>query len=144
MSFSDLWRPLDADEMVDFARAWLAELRGEVPPEEAGIGQSVVMMNFIAPADQQWEFILAAVAHAESDDELGHIAAGPIEHLLGTHGDAYINLVEREAVTDGKFARTMSGVWKHMMSDEVWSRVQAIKERASGASEPPSSGASDA
>lgn len=144
MALSDLWRHLDADEMADFARAWLAELRGEIPPAQTGVGQSVVMMNFIAPADQQWEFILAAVAHAESDDELGHIAAGPIEHLLGTQGDDYIDLAEREATIDGKFARAMSGVWRHMMNDEVWARVQAIKDRASGVSGPPDAGEADA
>lgn len=144
MPLSDLWRPRDAREMADFARAWLAELRGELPSEEVNVGQSVVMMNFIAPADQQWEFILAAVAHADSDEELGHIAAGPIEHLLGTHGDEYISFVEREAATDGKFARAMSGVWRHMMDDEVWARVQAIKDRTGGPADSPDAGAANA
>ena len=50
------------------------------------------MMNFTARPEHQWQFILAAVVHA-SDDELGHIAAGPVEHLLGKHGEKYIEKV---------------------------------------------------
>ena len=86
------------------------------------------MMNFTATPDQQWRFILAAIAHA-SDEELGHIAAGPVEHLLGKHGDRYIGEIERRAESDPKFARMLSGVWKYMMSDEVWARVEALKAR---------------
>ena len=50
-------------------------------------------MNFTAPADVQWSFLKAAVTAAETDDELGAIAAGLFEHLLGSHGDEYIALV---------------------------------------------------
>ena len=53
--------------------------------DDADIGEAVVLMNFTARPESQWEFILAAVAFAESDDELAHIAAGPVEHLLGWH-----------------------------------------------------------
>ena len=109
-------------------RDWLAELRLEPCPEE-GFGQSVVQMGFTAPSDRQWEFILAALAHAESDDELGHIAAGPIECLLGWHGESYIDRVEQQASTDAKFCRALTGVWKYLMKDEVWERVKAIQER---------------
>ena len=68
-----------------------------------------------------------AVALAGSDDELSHIAAGPIEHLLGWHGEDYIYLVEEQAAADLKFARTLTGVWRYKMSDEVWSRVEWLK-----------------
>lgn len=53
---------------------------------------------------------MAAVKHAESDDDLGHIAAGPIEQLLGWHGDQYIERVESQSKLDEKFVRTMTGV----------------------------------
>ena len=70
-----------------FAKEWLAELRQSSPPAEsdegrsataADVGEAVVFMNFTAAPDQQWQFICSAVAQAESDDELGHIAAGPL------------------------------------------------------------------
>jgi hypothetical protein len=92
------------------------------------VGQSVVMMNFTARPEHQWQFILAAIAHA-SDDELGHIAAGPMEHLLGKHGDKYIEKVEQRAEADPRFARMLAGVWKYMMSDDLWTRVEALKAK---------------
>ena len=90
---------MTAPDWTEFAKAWLAELRPHPPsPEsdvvptgtESDVGQAVVMMNFTADPDQQWQFVRSAVAHAKSDDELGHIAAGPVEHLLGRHGESLI------------------------------------------------------
>ena len=37
--------------------------------------------------------------------ELAHIAAGPVECLLGHHGAEFIDEVEKEAATDPQFAR---------------------------------------
>ena len=111
---------------------------GESAGSKSDVGQSVVTMNFTAKPEHQWQFILAAVAHA-SDEELGHIAAGPMEHLLGKHGATYIDQVERRAEADPKYARMLSGVWKYMMSDDVWARIEALKARYR-ASEPESKG----
>jgi len=35
------------------------------------------------------------VKYAESDDELSHVAAGTVEHLLSTHGQEYIRFAEQ-------------------------------------------------
>ena len=103
---------------------------------EREVGQSVVMMGFTATPEQQWRFVRAAVAQAESDDELGHIAAGPMECLLGWHGPAYIGAVEQLAAIDAKFARMLSDVWKYLMTDDVWERVLALKARYPKAANP--------
>jgi hypothetical protein len=86
-------------------------------------------MSFTARPDQQWQFVCSAVGQADSDDELGQIAAGPMEHLLGWHGDEIIARVEARAAADEKFAWMLTGVWKCLMTDEVWARVQAIQAR---------------
>jgi hypothetical protein len=122
---------LDESDWKEFACAWLAELRGAPIDPSRDFGSSVVMMGFTATPDQQWQFIRASVAQAESDDELGHIAAGPMECLLGRHGASCIDAVEHLAATDARFARILMGVWKYMMTDDVWSRVQAVKARYS-------------
>lgn len=122
------WEQLTPSDWDAFAQSWVAELRGSPTDSDDDVGQSVVMMNFTARPEHQWQFILAAIAHA-SDEELGHIAAGPVEHLLGKHGDKYIDEVARRAESDPKFARMLSGVWKYMLSDEVWARVEALKAR---------------
>lgn len=122
------WDKLSPEDWDAFSQSWIAGLRRATAESDGDVGQSVVMMNFTARAEHQWQFILAAVAHA-SEEELGDIAAGPVEHLLGKHGDRYIGEIERRAETDPKFARLMSKVWKYMMTDEVWSRVEALKAR---------------
>jgi len=133
------WNQLTDDDWHDFAQAWLAEVREDELREDeplddddesdSSLGQAVVAMNFTAPAEKQWKFILLAVSLAESEGELGDIAAGPIEHLLGWHGDEYISRIEEQAESDAKFASAMLGVWQYMMTEEIWARVQAIQER---------------
>ena len=135
------WDEMTPSDWDAFAGAWLAELRVSSPsPEpaaedddedESSVGEAVVFMNFTAGPDQQWQFICSAVAQAESDDALRHIAAGPVEHLLGSHGASVIARVEAQAAADGKFARMLTGVWQHTMTDELWARLQAIQARVS-------------
>lgn len=108
----------------------MKELRAEPTPLEAPAAAAVVLMNFTAPAENQWAFILYAIEAAKTDDELGAIAAGPFEHLLGWHGPAYIDAVEARALSDPKFARMTTYAWQYKMSDDVWRRVQAIQARA--------------
>jgi hypothetical protein len=130
MACNGNWDQLSEAEWRDFAEAWLAELREKPSDSKSRVGQAVVSMNFSAASERQWDFILLAVSLAETEEELGHIAAGPIEHLLGWHGKDYIERVEEQAAIDPKFTRTMLGVWQYKMTEEIWSRVQAIQECA--------------
>jgi Family of unknown function (DUF6869) len=57
-----------------------------------------------------------------------------MEHLLGKHGAKYIDEIERLAAADPEFA-LLSRVWKYMMTDEVWARVEAVKARFPNTSE---------
>jgi hypothetical protein len=139
MPVNDYWEQFESFEWQDFARRWLAEIRNDPWDEGSEVGQAVVSMNFTARAELQWQFILIAVSLAQSDDELSHIAAGPIEHLLGWHGEDYNHPVEEQAAINPKFARALTGVWRYKMSDEIWSRLERLK---AGVSEPlrPSTG----
>jgi len=129
MPIDQRWNALTAADWNAFAQAWLAELRAD-SNDDSDMGQRVVMMNFTSTAEHQWSFIEAAIRHATTDEELGHIAAGPIEHLLGKHGDAYIDRIEAMSASNPQFKKMMLGVWKHMMKDNVWERVQAIQNSA--------------
>ncbi|HEV2577058.1 MAG TPA: hypothetical protein VGU25_07590 [Acidobacteriaceae bacterium] len=57
------------------------------------------------------------------------LSAGPVENLLGHHGNAFIDRVEAEARRDPQFAKLLGGVWKYTMSDAVWTRLQAVWDR---------------
>lgn len=128
------WDDLTDAEWDSFATAWNAELLGEVatsrlpqlpwllddPPNTAS--EYVVPMNFTASANAQWKFIVAAYLRGNEETH-GHLAAGPVEHLLSKHGDQCITLVEQMADDDPLFSRMLRRCYRHQMSDEVWRRL---------------------
>jgi hypothetical protein len=122
------WDSYDTEALGTLARAWLADLRDN-PNSDSEIQQAVTLLSFSAPHGKQWDFTLAAVAHAQSDEEFASIAAGPLEHILGWHGETYIRLVEERCRLDQKFGRVLTKVWRYKMSDDVWRRVQEIQSR---------------
>jgi len=123
MDIADKWKSQD---MAELAAGWLREINsGETVAD--GFGSAVVLMNFTAPPETQWEFLQAAVNGAETEDQLCAIAAGPFEHLLGSHGETYIDRIEDQCRRNEKFARMTTAAYRHKMSDDVWSRVQAIQ-----------------
>ena len=122
------WQRLTPEQWDAFARDWLAVIRESAgKPENVGaegageetrdpgaplaVGDRETMMEFTSRPEEQWAFIRAAMARAETDDELGAIAAGPVEHLLGWHGAEAIDQVEQWAANDAKVARMLTGVW---------------------------------
>ena len=118
------------DEQIDrLAAEWADALRRGDASSDDKIHESVVVLSFAYTADVQWQFILAAVRHVDLD-QLGSIAAGPFESLMGKNGDDYIDRVEDEAVRNLKFREMVRGSWRHMMNDDVWSRVEAIQALA--------------
>ena len=65
----------------------------------------------------------------QSTETMQNLSAGEVEDLLGRHGSEMISLVEAEAQRDPSFAKLLGGVWKNNMTDEVWSRLQAVWDR---------------
>jgi hypothetical protein len=49
--------------------------------------------------------------------------------MLGRFDHEAIERVENQARQDPRFLRTLTGVWKHAMSDAVWARVRALQAR---------------
>ncbi|HEY3814612.1 MAG TPA: hypothetical protein VGL66_15430 [Caulobacteraceae bacterium] len=122
--FDTDWNTVD---LTEFAAAWLETCGNDEPPIDNSIGVAVTAFTFRASPELQWKFIEIAVQLAKSVDDLCAIAAGPVEKLLGDHGDDYIACVEARCVADAKFRRMVCGVWQYEMTDEVWGRVQALQ-----------------
>ena len=60
----------------------------------------------------------------ETDEEIGALAAGPMEDLISEHGEEVIARVERLAWSDIKFRQMLMGVWSQGKDDgDVWQRV---------------------
>lgn len=110
--------------MPALAADWLREIR------QGTRSEAVTEMNFTAPPEVQWSFLTACISMARSDDELTDIAIGPFEHLLGFHGADFIDRVEATARRSVAFARMTTAARRHMMSEDVWQRVQAIQRSA--------------
>lgn len=76
-----------------------------------------------------WSAILQLVDRAETDLQRANIAAGPLEDLLAKHGHRFIDRVDDEAAKNLRFQELLSGVWKNVISDDVWYRIEQIKAR---------------
>ena len=127
---SEHWDKLTEEKWQNLAEKYLLEI-SETSGKEYEEGNNkwgiiVTEFQFTSSSELQWKFILLTVSLAETDEQFGDIAAGGIEHLLGWHGEKYIEIVEQEVQQNPKFARALTGVWKYMMTDEVWARIQKL------------------
>ena len=126
------WKKVSPEQWRNFAEGWLTEIREKNSAEGSDLGTTVVSMNLFAAPELQWEFILLTVSIAETDMELAAIAAGPIQHLLGKFGEQYIDQVEKQAATDPKFFRVLSGIrGERSIDDKILLRIQRMKEQIS-------------
>jgi uncharacterized protein DUF6869 len=106
---------------------------------KAGSGSQVYEDNFWAfealydlvseDPEAAWPMILQILRLDHSPSVMENLSAGPLEDLLAKHGPAFIDRVEAEAARDPIFAKLLGGVWQNRMTDEVWARVQAARDR---------------
>lgn len=75
-----------------------------------------------------WQAIVTAMKQPRMQPYLGILAAGPLEDLLSLHGEAFIERVEKKAAAEQQFAWLLGGVWQYNMSEELWSRVVAVRD----------------
>lgn len=127
-SINEWWKDISDDSLCKFIQKWFAEIDLD-DDEITVIGGDVVMMNFLASDEFQWKFILKAFELAYDARHLEVMAAGPVEHLLGHHGEKWISKIESESSANENFVWMMTSVWQHKMSEDVWSRVQKIQEK---------------
>lgn len=130
------WEKLTDEQWDHFAKNWLLSCRDPGWGDEGGPkneatrrwGTIGVNLGMWGPPEWLWHFVLLTVSIAETNDDLGAIAAGPIECLLGRFGPEYIDRVEQETATNEKFAKAVKGCNQYMMTDEVWERVKRLQE----------------
>jgi hypothetical protein len=79
--------------------------------------------------NEAFEFILAVLDQDSSAPTMAVLSAGPLEALLRRHGPRIINRVERRARRDANFTRLLGHVWKDTLSNQIWMRVQSVRER---------------
>lgn len=121
------WNAVTQAQWSELAERWFHASDRAEDPNGRELGMSIALMNHSASTAVQWRFVDAALDVARTDQHLKQLAAGPIEHLLGTFGDVEIDECERRASEDPRFARLLTGTDRHGMSDEVWARVRSIQ-----------------
>ena len=119
-------------ELATVAEGWIRyQLAAEGSAELEASWNCVSTTFDIRAGDPKllWRLILAIHSRDQSPDVQMVLSAGPLEDLLSYHGSAYINTVEQQASEDPTFARLLGGVYRHLMSDDVWRRVKNISDR---------------
>lgn len=121
----------EADDF-SLARAWIAlqhaerGMRDDDPRFEAHIALDALRTT---DPERCWSVILKIFEQDQSDKLLANLAAGPLEDLLATHGERFIERVEALARQEPRFRFMVRMVWRNSISTAVWRRLQ----RAAGA-----------
>jgi hypothetical protein len=123
---------MNAKERQRLVSSWLLLQRAPeagAPREDlAWVVEKVWDLCDDAP-NEAFEFILAVLDQDASSPTMAILSAGPLEALLRRHGPRIINRVERRARRDANFTRLLGHVWKDALSNQVWTRVQSVRER---------------
>ncbi|MCW9027779.1 MAG: hypothetical protein OQJ80_02510 [Kangiella sp.] len=77
-----------------------------------------------------WKAILEVLHREPSEKVKDILAAGPLEDLIDTHGEEYIEVIEEEAKINPEFRKLLRGVWESS-TPEVWNRVLKARKNTS-------------
>jgi hypothetical protein len=77
-------------------------------------------------SEELWQLILKIHERDQSIVIQRMLSAGAVEGLMARFGERYIDRVEEKARKDPAFAKLLGGVWRNSISDEIWSRLQAV------------------
>ena len=118
-------------ELDEIVTAWIAaeQSKSGSPEHERNwwAVSAVIDWALEGDGDRLWQFVLNAYKRDLPDQVIGALAAGPLEDLLAKRGVDFIDRIEELARKDPKFNHLLGGVWRNSMTDEVWQRVQLIR-----------------
>ena len=124
--------PHEDESDEDLARAYIAGQKAERKTEQwhalFWTHERTEYLTRYLP-HKAWRVILLIWSMDQSIRTMQNLSAGEVEDLLSRNGPEMISLVEAEARRDPSFAKLLGGVWKNRMTDEVWSRLQAVWDR---------------
>ena len=111
---------------------WIRYQHKEDPPEDDPDFWSYCDFSDLIQEkpEDAWLIILEILSRDNSETIVEILSAGPLEDLLATHGDGFIDRVEGEARKNPQFASLLGGVWQNAMSDELYSRVRSAWNRS--------------
>ena len=84
--------------------------------------------------ERAWPVILELVRQA-TDEQLGAIGAGPIEHLVENHVAAFVDRIEAQVFRDPRFQDALAAIWLNTWNQEP-SLITRIVAASGGQIEP--------
>ena len=114
---------------IDWIRYTVAEKNSQEQFDTAWASSIQIDMVLEERFEDLWRLILMIHSLDQSTKVMELLSAGAIEDLLAKRGLDFIGRVEAKAKSDPSFAKVLGGVWKSTMSDEIWSRLQAVWDR---------------
>jgi len=93
---------------AEWAAVWLRYHR-EQRDEDFWAVDAVFLLPQEDP-ERAWSLILALVEQA-GFEALGHIGAGPLEHLIEAHAPSFVDRIALQAGTDSKFKEALASIW---------------------------------
>lgn len=119
---------LDTDEMNRIAEAWIQLYRvPEGDPDREIAFWSHERLRDLVREDPEaaWD-IIRVISREESDVVLSNLAAGPLEDLLVSHGERFIDRIEMLAAHDPQFRKMLAATWQNSMPPHLWKRIKAV------------------
>jgi hypothetical protein len=114
---------------IDWVRNTVSETSSQEYFDSAWASSIQIDMVLEERFEDLWRLILAIHSLDQQTKVMQLLSAGPIEDLLVNRGHDFIGRVETKAKSDPSFASVLGGVWKSKMTDEIWSRLQAVWDR---------------
>ncbi len=122
---------MDEAELERIVTAWIAAQQAKPRSPEYETNwwavSEVIDWALEGDGDRLWQFILEVYKRDLTDEIIAVLSAGPLEDLLSKRGVDFIDRIEELARKDPKFNYLLGGVWRNAMADEVWQRVQGIR-----------------
>jgi hypothetical protein len=121
-------RPRSNAVVVSRSDADLERLLNLYLAEDLGAFEAVNAMSAHDP-DQCWRFLEIVRSAKLPEQQIARLSAGPFEDLMKRYGGEFIARVEAAARTDPAMRVLVATVWRAGMSDELWSRILALRSR---------------
>lgn len=123
-----------APEHQDLIEGWFAyhrslersgDLTGQTNAGDSYLWAIERLDQFVTSEPEvSWPLILEIFVRTESDYQRACLAAGLLEDLLNRHGLEFIDRIEAVAAKDAGFRDLLTGVWRNVISEDVWRRIQ--------------------
>ena len=117
-------------DKTELAKNWISlQVLDQASSEAQALMWAAEEVNLLALRSPKecWDIILEIIEQTDDEWILTNVAAGPLENLLALNSEAVISFVEIEVRSNEKLKSILSGIWKNLIPDEIWERIQLLK-----------------